>query len=44
MTEPIASQRLTSAEGALQALEQPGNTTHTQSKGTNLNRKKTSRL
>ncbi len=26
MTEPIASQRLTSAEEALQALEQPGNT------------------
>lgn len=37
MTEPIASQRLTSAEDALQALEQPGSTTQTQRKTINLN-------
>ncbi|MEH2383612.1 MAG: serine/threonine-protein kinase [Nostoc sp.] len=35
MTEPIASQRLASAEGALQALEQPGNATQTQTRATN---------
>lgn len=35
MTEPIASKRLTSAEGALQALEQPGNATYTQTRATN---------
>ncbi|MBC6431564.1 serine/threonine protein kinase [Nostoc sp. HG1] len=36
MTEPIASKRLTSAEDALQALEQPGNATQTQRKATIL--------
>lgn len=35
MTEPIASQRLASAESALQALEQPGNATQTQTRATN---------
>ena len=34
MTEPIASQRLTSAKDALQALEQPRNTTQTQRRAT----------
>ncbi|MBD2246584.1 serine/threonine-protein kinase [Nostoc sp. FACHB-888] len=36
MTEPIASQRLTSAEDALQALKQPGNATQTQGRVPNL--------